>query len=125
MAVTAITPIILAVNTASVDHADADATDVTTAVDGFSISAALAHSGDRLLLKFVDDGTGDTVTVLAGDRPPGQRAGLGNLAITMAASDVKYVVLEPARFLQSDGTILVTCTDEGMRMSAFLMPKGA
>lgn len=124
MATTALTPTILVMDTASADLADATCTDVATAADGWTIAAGLAHSGDRLLLKFVDDGSTATITVVAGDRPPSQRANLGNLSISMAASDVKYVCVDPARFVQSDGTILVTTDNESERMSAFLIPKG-
>lgn len=124
MAATAVTPTILVMDTASSSLTDAGATDVATAADGWTISAALWKSGDRMLLKFVDDGSGCTVTIAAGDNPPAARAGLGALTITLTASQVKYVVIDPSRFTQDDGTLVVTSsTDEGTRMGAFLLPK--
>lgn len=123
MAVTVITPTTLVMNTESADILDGDGTVATTPADGFSIAAA-GLNGDRLLLKFLADGTGDTVVIVAGDRPPSQRAGLGNLSIVLAASDVRYICVEAARFLQDDGTILATCTDAGTSCKAFILPKG-
>lgn len=119
----AITPITLVMNTASADNADADGTSISSTSNVFAIAAA-GHNGDSLLLKFVDDGSGCTVKVLAGDRPPSSRAGLGDLSITLAASDVKYVGVEAGRFLQDDGTIRATSTDSGTKCAAYLMPKG-
>lgn len=51
-------------------------------------------------------------TILAGDNPPADAAGQGNLVVTCGAGDStpvsKWVVLESARFLQNDGTIQIT-----------------
>lgn len=52
------------------------------------------------------------MTILAGDNPPADAAGQGNLAITFAAGDstpvIKWVVIESARFIQSDGKVHIT-----------------
>lgn len=54
-----------------------------------------------------------TVTVLAGDNPPAQSAGQGNLAaVSVADGDASYAAeiiggLESARFLQDNGTLRV------------------
>lgn len=122
MATTAITPTELVINTASADILDGDGDAATTPADGWVIAAA-GLGGDRLLLKFLADASGDTVTIVAGDRPPSQRAGLGDLEITLAASDVKYVCVEASRFLQDDGSIHATCTDAGTTCKAFIIPK--
>lgn len=124
MADVAITPITLVMNAASADHADADGTAITTANANVFAIAAGGKNGDRLLLKFVADASGDTVTILKGDRPPSQRKDLGDLSFVLAASDVKYIPVEAARFLQDDGTIRATCLDDGTKCSAFIMPKG-
>lgn len=123
MATTAVTPVTLVMNTASADILDGDGTVATTPADGWVIAAA-GLNGDRLLIKMLADGTGDTVTFLKGDRPPSQRADLGNLAVVLAASDVRYITLEAGRFLQNDGTIHATCVDAGTSLKAFIMPKG-
>lgn len=123
MATTAITPKVLTLNTRSDDLLDADGTAATTPTDGWVITPA--DPSKYLLLKFLADGSGDTVTVLAGDRPPSHRAGLGNMTVTLAASDVRYIVIEKARFLQNDGTYLATCVDAGTTCLAFELPRNA
>ncbi len=69
-----------------------------------------------------------TVAVLAGDNPPAFRAGLGDLAISLAQNAVKYVVLESARFMQSNGVINVKSTPastktQTLAIRAYRLPK--
>ena len=123
MAVTAITPIQLVLNAASADHADADGTAVTNATDGFSITLPATCDPSAVVLIFVDSGATDTVVITAGDNPPSIRAGLGNLTFSLAASDVKRICLEPARFLQDDFTYKGTCATT-TKVSAVLLPVG-
>lgn len=51
-------------------------------------------------------------TVTAGDNPPADAAGQGNLDISLTAGDstpqIAWVTIESARFLQNDGTVVVT-----------------
>jgi hypothetical protein len=115
-------------DTASADLPDAGATSVATGADGFSIAATAASEGygGNLLIKIVAPTNAGTCTFTAGDKPPAIRAGLGTLAVTMAADDVKYIVVEQARFLQSDGTITGIISGAGadtMLMSAFRLPR--
>ena len=123
MATTAITPTPLVMNTVSADLPDASGTAATTPADGWVIDAD-GLNGDRLLLKFLADDTGDTVVIAAGDNPPSHRAGLGSLSIVLAANDVRYVTVEAGRFVQNDGAIHATCGDAGTTCRAFIMPKG-
>ena len=122
MADVAVTPTALVTNTVSADILDADGVAIASASANVFAIAAGGLAGGRLLLTFFDDGSSDTVVILAGDRPPSQRVDLGNLSITMAASDCRYIVIEAARFLQDDGTIRVTCGDDGMECKAFTLP---
>lgn len=122
MSVTDITPTQLVTNTRSADITDSDGTAAGTPADGWSITLGSQGTVEKLLLKFAADGSGDTVTVLAGDNPPALTAGKGNLSVVLAASDVRYVVLEAGRFLQDDNTVKATCTDAGTTVKAFLMP---
>lgn len=127
MAVTSITPIALTANTASADHADADATAVATGADGFSVVATNIGRGRNVLLKFVSVTNAATVTINAGDKPPAMLQGLGNITVTLAANDVKYIAVELARVLQSDGTITGTISGAGANtslMSVFVLPIG-
>lgn len=131
MATTAITTALLTLNTASADLAEAgggtgNGIVATTPTDGWVISppSGVAFDG-RLLLRIAADASGDTFTFVAGDRYPAQRADLGNMTVTLAASDAKFIAIETSRFLQNDGTILVTCTDAGSTMTALMLPKAA
>lgn len=122
MATTAITPTPLVRDVVSADILDAAGTVATTPADGWVIAAPVAPDVD-LLLKFLVDATGDTIIIVAGDRPPSHLSGLGDLALVLAASDVRYIMIEKGRFLQDDGTFLATATDAGTTCYAFTIPK--
>ena len=122
MATTAITPTPLVRDVVSADILDAAGTVATTPSDGWVIAAPVGPDVD-LLLKFLVDASGDTITIKAGDRPPSHLSGLGDLALVLAASDVRYIMVEKGRFLQDDGTFLVVCTDAGTTCYAFTIPK--
>jgi hypothetical protein len=126
VAVTNITPVVLALETASADLPDASMTSISAAADGFSIAAANIGKGERVILRFLDSGSASVITIDAGDRPVSPRAGLGALTINLAASDVKYIVLDKARHMQDDGTITGTVdTDATASMSCFVIGAGA
>ena len=121
MAVTAVTLTELTLNTASADLPIASWTAIATGADGFSLD--VSGVGSPVVLGFSDGGgAADNVTITAGDRPPAQLQGQGNLSITMAANDVKYVVLESGRFEQNDSTIKGTAAATATKMIAFLLP---
>jgi len=120
MAVTAVTLTELTLNTASADLPASGWTAIATGADGFSLD--VSGVGSPVVLGFLDGGTADTITITAGDRPPAQLQGQGNLAIAMAASDVKYIVLESGRFEQNDSTIKGTVAANATKMIAFLLP---
>lgn len=129
MATTAIACALLVLNTAGADMPDAgggtgNGIVATTPSDGWVISppSTTEFANNRLLLRLTVDATGDTFVFLAGDRYPAQRADLGNMSITLAASDSRMIAIESSRFLQNDGTILVTCTDTGSVISAQMLP---
>jgi hypothetical protein len=118
----------MVLNTASATLADSTGVAATTPSDGWVIAMAAGDLGGKgtpesLLIKMVADSDGDTVTFAAGAKPPSERNALGALAVTLTASQVKYIVLEGARFTKSDGTILATCTDTGTKLAAFGMPR--
>ncbi len=124
MSTTAIAPELLVVNTRSADKSVADATVATTPGDGWVISMGAYGSVGRLILFFSADGSGDTVTILKGDRPPSMLKEKGDLTIVLAASDERMIMIEPGRFLQNDNTILATCVDAGTGIRAWFLPKG-
>jgi hypothetical protein len=125
MADIAVTPVTLVSGVASVNTTDA--------AGGASIAAAATNvwaiaiggvSGDHVLLKFLGVAGTTTITILAGVRPPSQRAGLGNLTLAVASGEVKYVVVETARFLQTNGTIRASVNaGDTTRCAAFILPK--
>lgn len=124
MAVTPITLTELTLNTGSADLPASGWTTIATGADGFSLD--MTGVGSPVLLGFFDSGgAADNVTITAGDRPPAQLQGQGNLTITMAASDVKYVTLESGRFEQNDSTIKGTAAADATKMIAFLLPVNA
>ena len=129
MATTAITTELLTVNTRSADLPDAgggsgNGVVADTPADGWAVSPPSGLAFDeRLVFRMTADATGDTFVFTAGDRYPAQRADLGNLSITMAASDTRFIAIETSRFLQNDGTIVVTCTDTGSALTALMLPK--
>lgn len=122
MSVTTVTAKQLVTNTRSDDILDGDGTVATTPTDGWSVSLGSQGQVERALFKFLADGTGDTVTFLAGDHPMSANAGKGNMTVTLAASDVRYIMIEGGRFLHDDGTVKATCVDAGTTMLVFLLP---
>lgn len=130
MATTAVACELLVFNTLGQDHTDVGAehgkgTVAVTPADGWTISppAGETFGNQRLVFLVAADATGDTITFLAGDRYPAQRADLGNLTVTLAAWDLRLVTIETSRFLQNDGTILATCVDAGTTIDAAMLPK--
>lgn len=93
----------------------------TGAANGWSVTCR-GLGRPRILLRVVDSGTGDTVVVQAGDKPPAERSGLGDLSITLGASDERYLIFEGARFMREDGTVLVYTDTAGTALEAFEMP---
>ena len=47
-------------------------------------------------------------TILAGDNPPADAAGQGNLVIALTQDATVLVPLESARFVQNDGTVRIS-----------------
>jgi len=131
MAVEPVTCELLTLNTISSDWAAVGGGTLnglvaTTPADGWEISPPSGEQFDeRLMLILYADATGDDFTVKAGDRYPAQRADLGDLTVTLAALDERHLIIETSRFLQNDGTIVVTASDAGSALTALMMPKTA
>lgn len=130
MAVTPITAELLVINTLSTDFPIAGGGTLNNIVavtpsDGWEIQPESGETfGPRLLFRVVADAGGTVnVTVKAGDRYPGQRVDLGDLVLSVAASDNKYIAIETSRFLQSDGKIIIVPADAGTLLTAIILPK--
>tara|TARA_R100000808_G_scaffold6430_3_gene19108 strand:- start:8133 stop:8549 length:417 start_codon:yes stop_codon:yes gene_type:complete len=103
MAITTVTVTDLALNTESGDlnvgALGTLGTEIATGADGFNVDLS-GYLDRKIVFVFTDQGgTGDDVTMVAGNRPPSQRADLGTTVITMDASDTRAVSLENAQFL--------------------------
>lgn len=79
----------------------------------------------------VTNTTGSTkaATIKAGDNPPADAAGAGDLSVSLTdgstTPQMKSCVLESARFIQNDGTVLIDIAS-GMTgyISVFRIPRG-
>lgn len=89
--------------------------------------AAIPAGGDtrRLFVRITNTNASDrTVTIRSGVNPPAFRQGLGDATISVPATNgVRYVTVESARFVQSDGAIYLDF-ETGMtgKVMAFRLP---
>lgn len=107
MADTAITGTVLALNDATADPAG------TAIVHANTHIITPTGPSSKLAIRLTNTTASEkTMTIKAGDNPPADAAGQGDLVITFAAGDstpvVKWVVIESARFIQSNGTVQIT-----------------
>lgn len=102
-----------------------------TGTDPVTLSFSPAGDTHNIVLEFTNNAAAadtGTITVLAGDEPPAMEAGLGDLSFTLAQNAVKYLVIDSARFMQSDGKINVTFTPatgkaQTFTVRAYKLPK--
>lgn len=114
----------------STAYPTADALDTGTAA--VTLPASVAGVADRVLFLVQNTAAANlTVTVVAGDNPPAQRAGIGSFTTGNIAQNA-YLLLGPfegMRFLQDDGKINVTFTPASgtiaCNVRCFLLPKTA
>lgn len=109
---TAITVTALTPDSAGVAQPTADVLDTGTAA--VTLAAAVSGQSELVILEVKNTaGAANnlTVTVVAGDNPPAQRAGLGGLDTVIAQNATAIIgPLESARFIQDDGKLNVTFT---------------
>lgn len=133
MAVTTILVELLTLNTRSSDLSpiigggSGNSKVATSATDGWVVSppSGVELANNRIFFTMGSDGSGGTVTFKAGDRYPAQRADLGDLVITLAADDCRYIAIETSRFLQSDGTVNVIPSTTGIALTGIMLPVAA
>lgn len=105
--VTTLTP-----DTAGIAQPTADVLDTGTAA--VTLAAAVGGQSELCILEVKNTaGAANnlTVTVIAGDNPPAQRAGLGGLDTVIAQNATAIIgPFESARFIQDDGKLNVTFT---------------
>lgn len=130
MAVEPVTAELLVINVLSTDFPIAGSGTLNNLVastpsDGWEISPPSGETlGGMLFFRIVADSGGTVnVTLKAGDRYPAQRADLGDLVLSVDASDNKYICIETSRFLQNDGKIIIVPADGGSLLTAMILPK--
>lgn len=73
-----------------------------------------------------DDDTALTITVKAGDYPPALAAGQGDLTVSVAFGTTHYIgPFESGRFLQSDGSLMVTSSTTTGTIACLKVPRNA
>lgn len=122
MARTAVTVTTLTANTATTEPAG-------TTADPTNDHVISGVPCEQLLIRLANTNGSDRVaTILAGDNPPADAAGQGNLDVTVpATSGVKWVgPLSSARFAQDDGTVLIDlATSFAGTVTAYRVPRTA
>ncbi len=106
----------------------ADVLDTGTAA--VTISADVGGVSSRIMLEVKNTAAATaTVSVLAGDKPPAERAGLGALTTGAMAQNAVRIMgpFESARFIQDNGKIDVTFTPSsgtiGFQIRCYKLPK--
>lgn len=99
-------------NTALASGANDDVAGTAVVAANTHVITPTKRSG-KVLIRLVNTTASTKVwTVAAGDNPPAASAGQGALAVSLTDGSttptVSYLCLESARFMQSDGTILIT-----------------
>jgi hypothetical protein len=132
MADVVVNPILLVsgVPSASTTDAAGGVAIANAAADNWSIrplvlATGSLPTGDHLLLKFLGAAATTGIRIVAGVRPPAQRQGLGDLVFALTNTQVMYIVIETARFLQADGSIDIWTTggENATRCAVFQLPK--
>lgn len=71
-----------------------------------------------------DDDTALTITVKAGDNPPALAAGQGDLAVSVAFGTTHFIgPFESGRFLQSDGSLMITSSTTTGTIACLKVPR--
>jgi hypothetical protein len=71
-----------------------------------------------------DDDTALTLTVKAGDSPPALAAGQGDLAVTVAFGTTHFIgPFESGRFIQSDGSMMITSSTTTGTIAVLKVPR--
>lgn len=126
MAKTAVTPTQLVLDTVSADLIGTGGVSAATTSDGWAIAAPVESPGSHdqaIIIRFWNDATAATVTVNSGDNPPAARAGLGDYTFALPANDVLYLVADPSRFRQDDGTMNCIASDDAVELAAMAIPR--
>ncbi|RPK85068.1 hypothetical protein [Streptomyces sp. ADI98-10] len=100
----------------------AGTTTVVAPTNNMQISDAFP---ELTLLRVVNTGVEQDITIKAGDMPPALAAGQGDLVVTVAATTGVQLIgpFESGRFVQSDGSMLIECETTGATIAALRIPR--
>lgn len=100
----------------------AGTTTVVAPTNNMQISDAVP---ELTVLRVVNTGAEQDITIKAGDNPPALAAGQGDLVVTVAATTgVEFIgPFESGRFLQSDGSVLIEAETVDATITAFRVPR--
>ncbi|GAA3854229.1 hypothetical protein GCM10023084_05530 [Streptomyces lacrimifluminis] len=100
----------------------AGTTTVVAPTNNMQISNAFP---ELTVLRVVNTGVQQVITVKAGDNPPALAAGQGDLAVTVAATTgVQFIgPFESGRFVQSDGSMMIEAATVDATITAFKIPR--
>ena len=126
MARTALTPVVLTANTSTADPAG-------TAIDATNSHVFTSSSPlDEYVIRIVNTTASTKVaTIKAGDNPPADAAGQGDITVSLATGSVTPTVawvgpMASARFIQNDGTVNIDIADSMTGfITVFRIPRNA
>ena len=100
----------------------AGTTTVVAPTNNMQISDAFP---ELTVLRVVNTGVEQEITVKAGDSPPALAAGQGDLVVTVAATTgVQFIgPFESGRFVQSDGSMLIEAETVNATITALKVPR--
>lgn len=125
MATTAISVVQLVVNTKSAVARDTDGTVATSTTDGWVCTLPTGITLEKVFFRLIAVTNTDTIVFKAGTNPPAKGAGVGDLSVTLAVNtDVWNIVLDPGRFLKSDGTVVIIPGQTTTKILAYAFPVG-
>jgi len=123
----------ITLNKLTLDTAKSDCAESVLDTETTAVTLKFTPSGDthNVLLKFQNTaGAADNMTVVInkGTNAPAFLRTLGDLTLTIAQNGIHYVVVDSARFMQTDGSISVTSTPastktQTLKITAWELPK--
>lgn len=114
MADTAVALSALSLNSLNADPAG-------TSVSSGNVAVITPVKARKVLIRVVGT-TGTTATISAGDNPPSHSAIYGDSAAHAVGATTKWFVLEPAQYLQDDGTYRIAIGTAAATVTAFRLP---
>ena len=99
----------------------------STEVEATEVAVITPAAGAKHSLMFItiheDGGGAASVTPEAGDKPPAQRQGVAAVAaLTIPTNDCVILALDPAEYMQDNGTYRILVNTQTLDIGAFTLP---